>query len=68
MEQETTAWKSWKLELFQESNRSNFQERFLIKIEPPKEKITRKRVKVDLRVCVISHENVVKELEGKKRR
>ena len=46
MEQETTAWKSWKLELFQESNRSNFQERFLIKIEPPKEKITRKRVKV----------------------
>ena len=49
-----------KLEPFQESNGSNFEEIFLNKIKPPKEKIPRKRVKVDLKARVISHENVVK--------
>ena len=55
-------WKpnGWKLEPFQESNGGNFEEIFLNKIKPPKEKISRKRVKVDLKARAISHENVVK--------
>ena len=63
-------WKpnGWKLEPFQESNRSNFEEIFLNKIKPPKEKILEKRVKVDLKARVISHKNVVKELEEKERK
>ena len=63
-------WKpnGWKLEPFQESNRSNFEEIFLNKIKPPKEKIPEKRVKVDLKARVISHKNVVKELEEKERK
>ena len=63
-------WKSngWKLKPFQESNGSNFEEIFLNKIKPPKEKIPKKRVKVGLKAHVISHENVVKELEEKERK
>ena len=38
------------------------------KIKPPKEKIPKKRVKVDLKAHVISHENAVKELEEKERK
>ena len=38
------------------------------KIKPPKEKIPKKRVKVGLKAHVISHENVVKELEEKERK
>ena len=63
-------WKpnGWKLKTFQESSGSNFEEIFLNKIKPAKERIPRKRVKVDLKACVISHENEVKELKEKERK
>ena len=63
-------WKpnGWKLEPFQESNGSNFEEIFFNKIKLPKEKIPKNRVKVDLKACLISHKNVVKELEEKERK
>ena len=63
-------WKlnGWKLESFQGSNGSNFEEIFLNKMKPCKEKIPRKRVKVDLKACGIGHKNVVKELEEKERK
>ena len=60
----TETTNGWKLEPFQESNRSNIEERFLKKIKPPKEIFKKKRVKIDPNVRVISYENVaVKELE-----